>query len=106
MVKKNKKNLFTTTTMVGICRQCTKQTKHDPRQNHNPSMTSMACSHRRPNNDDGAKEDNNNGPAGDIGCGNHFVSGMVVFLMGSGVMTMTTTKSDEDAHPPQDIEPV
>jgi hypothetical protein len=65
-------------------------------------MTSMACSHRRPNNDDGAKEDNDNNPAGDVGCGDHFV-GSVVVLIGSGVMMMMTTKSNEDAHPPQDV---
>jgi hypothetical protein len=65
-------------------------------------MTQMACSHRHPYNNNGAKEDNNNGPAGDVGCGNHFVGGVVV-LMGSGAMMTMTTKSNEDAHPPQDV---
>jgi hypothetical protein len=101
MVKKNK-NLLTTTSTVEIRRQCTKQAKHDPCQNHNLSMTAMACSHHCPTNDDGAKEDNNNGPAHDIGCGHHFVGGMVV-LMGSGAMMTMTTKSNEDACPPQDV---
>ncbi len=65
-------------------------------------MTSMACSHCCPNNSDGAKEDDDNGPAGDVGCGDHFAGGVVV-LMGSGAMTTTTTKGDEDACPPQDV---
>jgi hypothetical protein len=55
--------------------------------------------HRHPKSDDGAKEENDNGPAGSLGCGNHF-SG-VGALMGSGAMTTTTTKIDDDAHPPQ-----
>jgi hypothetical protein len=55
--------------------------------------------HRRPNSNDKTKEDNNNGPAGSIGCGDHF--GGVGALMGSGAMTTTTTKIDDDAHPPQ-----
>jgi hypothetical protein len=56
--------------------------------------------HRRPNSNDGAKEDDNNGPAGSVGCGNHF--GGVGALMGSGAMTTTmTTKIDDDARPPQ-----
>jgi hypothetical protein len=56
--------------------------------------------HRRPNSDDGAKEDDDNSPAGSVGCGNHF--GIVEALMGSGAMTTTmTTKIDDDAHPPQ-----
>jgi hypothetical protein len=56
--------------------------------------------HRRPNSDDGAKEDDDNGPAGGISCGDHFVGG-VGALMGSGAMTMTTTKIDDGARPPQ-----
>ncbi len=55
--------------------------------------------HRRPNSDDGAKEDDNNGPAGSVRCGNHF--GGVGALMGSGAMTTTATTIDDDAHPPQ-----
>ncbi len=57
--------------------------------------------HRRSNSDDGAKEDNNNGPAGSIGCSDHF--GGVGALMGSGAMTTMTTKIDDDACPPQVI---
>jgi hypothetical protein len=57
--------------------------------------------HRRLNSDDGAKEDDDNGPAGSVGCGDHL--GAVGALMGSGAMTMTTTKIDDDAHPPQVI---
>jgi hypothetical protein len=57
--------------------------------------------HRRPNSNNGAKEVNNNDPAGSVGCGDH-CSG-VGALMGSGAMTMTTTKIDDDAHPPQVI---
>jgi hypothetical protein len=52
-----------------------------------------------PNSNDRAKEDDNNGPAGSVGCGDHF--GSVGALMGSGAMTMRTTKIDDDARPPQ-----
>jgi hypothetical protein len=45
-----------------------------------------------PNSNDGAKDDVDNGPAGGVGCGDHFVS---------GAMTMTTTKIDDGARPPQ-----
>jgi hypothetical protein len=55
--------------------------------------------HRRPNSNDGAKEDDNNGPAASVGWGNHF--GGVGALMGSGAMRTMTTKIDDDAHPPQ-----
>ncbi len=56
--------------------------------------------HCHPNSNDRAKkEDNDNGPAGSVGCGNHF--GGVGALMGSGAMTRTTTKIDDDARPPQ-----
>ncbi len=57
--------------------------------------------HHRPNSDVGAKEDDDNGPAGSVGCGDNF--GDVGALMGSGAMTMTTTKIDDDAHPHQVI---
>ncbi len=56
--------------------------------------------HRRPNSNNGAKDDNNNGPAGGIGCGDHFVGG-VGALMGSGEMTTTMTKIDDGACPAQ-----
>jgi hypothetical protein len=55
--------------------------------------------HRRPNSYDGAKDDDNNGPAGCVGCGNHF--GGVGALMGSGAMTTTMTKINDGARPPQ-----
>ncbi len=56
--------------------------------------------HRRPNSNDGAKEDDDNGPAGSVGCGDHFDG--VGALMGSGAMTTATmTKIDDDACPPQ-----
>jgi hypothetical protein len=55
-----------------------------------------------PNSDDGAKDNDNNGPAGGVGCGDHFVGG-VGALMGSGEMTTTTTKIDDGACPPQVI---
>jgi hypothetical protein len=56
--------------------------------------------HCHPNSDNRAKEDNNNSPAGSIGCGDHF--GGVVALMGSGAKTTTTTtKINDDARPPQ-----
>jgi hypothetical protein len=55
--------------------------------------------HRRPNSNDGAKEDDDNGPAGSVSCGDHF--GGVGALMGSGAMTMTTTKINDNACPPQ-----
>ena len=70
MVKKQKSR-FTTTTTVGIGKKCTKQTKHDPRQNQNPSIQQWHA-HCRPNSNNGAKEDNDNGSAGDVGCGDHF----------------------------------
>ncbi len=53
-----------------------------------------------PNSDDGAKEDDNNGPAGGVGFGDHFI-GSVGALMGSGVMTMMKTKINDGACPPQ-----
>ncbi len=56
--------------------------------------------HRRPNSNDGAKDNDNNGPAGGVGCSDHFVGG-VGALMGSGAMTTMTTKIDDGAHPPQ-----
>jgi hypothetical protein len=56
--------------------------------------------YRRPNSNNGAKEDNNNGHAGGVGYGNHFVCG-VGDLMGSGAMTTTTTKINDGACPPQ-----
>ncbi len=56
--------------------------------------------HRHPNSNDGAKEDNDNGPAGGVGCGDLFVGG-VGALMESGAMTRTTTKIDDGTHPPQ-----
>ncbi len=98
MVKKQKSR-FTTTTTVGIGKVCTKQTKHDPSQNQNPSIQQWHA-HRRPNIDNGAKEDGDNGSAGDVGCSDHFF-GSVGSWTGSGVMTMSTTKIDDDAHPPQ-----
>jgi hypothetical protein len=55
--------------------------------------------HHCPNNVDGAKEDNNNNPAGSVSCGNHF--GGVGALMGSGAVTTTMTKIDDNARPPQ-----
>jgi hypothetical protein len=56
--------------------------------------------HSRPNSNDWAKEDNNNGPAGSVGCGDHF--GGVGALMGSGAMTTAMmTKINDDACPPQ-----
>jgi hypothetical protein len=55
--------------------------------------------HCRPSSNDGAKEDDDNGPAGSAGCGDHF--GGVGTLMGSGAMTTMTTKIDDDARPPQ-----
>ncbi len=56
--------------------------------------------HRRPNSNDGAKDDDNNGPAGGVGYGDHFV-GNVGALMGSGAMTTTTTKIDHGTPSPQ-----
>ncbi len=56
--------------------------------------------HRRPNSDNGAKDDNDNGPAGGVGCSDHFVGGMGA-LMGSGAMMTMTTKINDGARPPQ-----
>ncbi len=53
----------------------------------------------RPNSKDGAKDDNDNGPAGGIGCGDHFFGG-VGALTGSGAMTMMMTNIDDGARPP------
>ncbi len=50
--------------------------------------------HRRPNSNDGAKDDDDNGPAGGVGCSNHFV-GSVGTLMGSGAITTMTTKIND-----------
>ncbi len=55
--------------------------------------------HHRPNSNDGAKEDNDNGPAGSVGCGDRF--GGVGALMRSRAMTTTTTKIDNYTRPPQ-----
>jgi hypothetical protein len=55
--------------------------------------------HRCPNSDNGAKEDDDNGPADSVGCGDHF--GGVGALMGSGAMMTTTTKTDDDTCLPQ-----
>ena len=55
--------------------------------------------HRHPNSNNGAKEEDDNNPAGSVGCGDHF--GSVGALMGSGAMTTMTTKIDDDARPPQ-----
>jgi hypothetical protein len=57
--------------------------------------------HHRPNSNDGAKEDDDNGSAGSVGCSDHF--GGVGDLMGSEAMTTTTTKINDDARPPQVI---
>jgi hypothetical protein len=70
MIKKQKSR-FTTTTTVGRGKKCTKQTKHDPHQNQNPSIQQWHAL-RRPNSDNGAKDDDDNGSAGDVGCGDHF----------------------------------
>ncbi len=56
--------------------------------------------HCRPNSDNGAKDDDDNGPAGGVGCSDHFVGG-VGALMGSRAMTTTTTKINDGAHLPQ-----
>jgi hypothetical protein len=56
--------------------------------------------HRCPNSNDGAKDDDDNGPAGGVGYGDHFVGG-VGALMGSGAMMTTKTKIDDGARPPQ-----
>jgi hypothetical protein len=56
--------------------------------------------HHHPNSNDKAKDNNNNGPAGGNGCGDHFV-GSVGALMGSGAMTTMMTKIDDGARPPQ-----
>ncbi len=56
--------------------------------------------HCCPNSDDGAKDDDDNGPAGGVGCGDHFIGG-VVALMGSGAMTTMMTKINDGACPPQ-----
>ncbi len=58
--------------------------------------------HRRPNSNNGAKDNNDNGPAGGVGCGDHFV-GSVGALMGSGAMTTMTTKIDDGTSPPQAV---
>ncbi len=47
--------------------------------------------HRRPNSDVWAKEDEDNGPAVSVSCGDHF--GGVGALMGSGAMTTRRQRS-------------
>jgi hypothetical protein len=56
--------------------------------------------YRRPNSNNGAKEDEDNSPAGGIGCDDRFIGG-VGALMGSGAMTTTTTKINDGARSPQ-----
>jgi hypothetical protein len=53
-----------------------------------------------PNSDHRAKDNDNNGPAGGVGCVDHFVGG-VGALMGSGAMTTMMTKINDGARPPQ-----
>ncbi len=55
--------------------------------------------HCCPNSNVGAKEDVDNGPAGSVGCGDHF--GGVGARMGSGAMRTAMTKIDDDARPHQ-----
>jgi hypothetical protein len=74
--------------------------KHDPRQNQSPSMAAMSCPLPPPKTQQQAKDNDDNGPAGGVGCGDHFVGG-VGALMGSGAMTTMTTKIDDGARPPQ-----
>jgi hypothetical protein len=62
-------------------------------------MAAMSCPQPLPKQQRWAKEDDNNGLAGSIGCGDHF--GGVGALMGSGAMTTMTTKIDNGARPPQ-----
>ena len=57
--------------MIGIGKKCTKQTKHDPHQNQNPSIQQWHA-HRHPSSDNGAKEDDDNGSAGDVVCSDQF----------------------------------
>jgi hypothetical protein len=74
--------------------------KHDPRRNQNPSMAAMSCPPPPQNSNDGAKDDEDNGPADGVGCSDHFVGG-VGALMGSGAMMTTTTKINDGDCPPQ-----
>jgi hypothetical protein len=55
--------------------------------------------HHRPNSDNGAKEDDDNSPAGSVGSCDHF--GSVGALMGSGGLMTMMTKIDDNACPLQ-----
>ncbi len=58
--------------------------------------------HHHPNSNDGAKDDDNNGPAGGISCGNHLVGSVGALIrMGSGAMTTTMTKINDGTRPLQ-----
>ena len=65
------KSCFTTTATVETGKKCTKQTKHDPSQNQNLHIQQWHA-HCCPNSNNGAKEDDDKGSDGDIGCGDHF----------------------------------
>ncbi len=82
--------------MVGIRRKCTNRQNMTLAETRTLQWQQCHVLHRRPNSNVGAKEDDNNGPAGSVGCGDHF--GNVGALMGSGAMTAMMTKIDDDAH--------
>ncbi len=98
--QKHDHNSFTTKTTVGIRRKCTYRQNMTLAETRTFRWQQYHALHRRPNSDDGAKDNDNNGPAGGVGCGDHFVGGGGG-LMGSGEMTMTTTKISDGARPSQ-----
>jgi hypothetical protein len=98
--QKQDHNSFTTKTTVGICRICTLWQNISLAKTRTFRGPQCHAHHRRPNSDDGAKDDNDNGPAGGVGCGDHFVGG-VGALMGSGAMMTMTTKINDGARPPK-----
>jgi hypothetical protein len=93
--QKQQHNSITTKTTVGIRRKCTDRQNMTLTKTRTLQWQQCHALHRRLNRNVGAKEDDNKGPAGSIGCGDHF--GSVGALMGSGVIT----KIDDDACPHQ-----
>jgi hypothetical protein len=99
--QKQQHNLITTKATVGMRRKCTNRQNMTLAETRTLQWQQCHALHRRPNSNVGAKEDNDNDPAGSDGRGDHF--GGVGALMGSQAMTTTTTKIDDDACPHQVI---
>jgi hypothetical protein len=97
--QKQQHNSITTKTTVGIGRKCINRQNMTLAETRTLQWQQCHALHPCPNSNVRAQEDDDNGPAGSVGCGDHF--GGVGALMGSGAMTTTTTKIDDNACPHQ-----